>query len=159
VNDAPGVIEVRRLAPQATAVIRLAVAPREIGPALGEALPEVWEHVQRAGVPAVGGPFARYFVFGERSVDLEAGFPVERPVAPGGRVVPGELPGGEAAVLVHHGPYDELPRAHEVLGAWVKKRGRVAAGAPWEVYVTDPGEEPDPARWQTDVVWPLAAPA
>ncbi len=30
------------------------------------------------------------------------------------------------------------------------------AGAPWEIYVTDPAEVADPARWRTDVFWPLA---
>jgi AraC family transcriptional regulator len=25
----------------------------------------------------------------------------------------------------------------------------------WEYYLTDPGVEPDPAKWQTLVVWPV----
>lgn len=30
-----------------------------------------------------------------------------------------------------------------------------AAGAPWEVYVTDPGAEPDQSKWRTDIFFPL----
>jgi AraC family transcriptional regulator len=29
-----------------------------------------------------------------------------------------------------------------------------AAGAPWETYLTDPAEVPDPAEWRTEVVYP-----
>jgi len=32
-----------------------------------------------------------------------------------------------------------------------------AGGAPWESYVTDPGEHPDPADWRTEVYWPLSS--
>ena len=33
--------------------------------------------------------------------------------------------------------------------------GHAVAGPPWEVYVTDPGEVPDPAAWRTEVVHPI----
>jgi len=26
----------------------------------------------------------------------------------------------------------------------------------WEYYLTDPEQQPDPATWQTKVVWPIA---
>jgi len=31
----------------------------------------------------------------------------------------------------------------------------VAAGAPWESYVTDPADYPDPADWKTEIFWPV----
>jgi AraC family transcriptional regulator len=33
--------------------------------------------------------------------------------------------------------------------------GSRAAGAPWESYVTDPGQFPNPEDWRTEVYWPL----
>jgi hypothetical protein len=30
-------------------------------------------------------------------------------------------------------------------------------GAPWETYLTDPADLPDPADWRTEVCWPLAS--
>lgn len=33
--------------------------------------------------------------------------------------------------------------------------GLEKAGPPREIYVTDPGEVPDPAQWKTQLVWPV----
>lgn len=31
-----------------------------------------------------------------------------------------------------------------------------ADGPPWEAYITDPAEHPDPANWRTEIYWPVA---
>jgi effector-binding domain-containing protein len=33
--------------------------------------------------------------------------------------------------------------------------GFTPAGPPWESYITDPAEHPDPKDWQTEVLWPI----
>ena len=38
---------------------------------------------------------------------------------------------------------------------WMEGQGLVAAGAPWESYVTDPTTVPDPKDWKTEVFWPV----
>ena len=35
-------------------------------------------------------------------------------------------------------------------------QGLEGAGAPWEVYVTDPATEPDQAKWRTEIFFPVA---
>lgn len=67
----------------------------------------------------------------------------------------GTLPGGEVAATWHAGPYDTLAAAYGALEAWMEEQDRKPAGAPWEVYRTDPGETPDPAAWKTEVLWPI----
>jgi AraC family transcriptional regulator len=47
-----------------------------------------------------------------------------------------------------------LHEAHAAIEAWLGAHALKPAGDPWEVYVTDPGEVPNPAEWQTLVVWP-----
>ena len=37
----------------------------------------------------------------------------------------------------------------------MKSEGLEAGGAPWEVYVTDPGAEPDKSKWRTDIFFPV----
>jgi len=66
------------------------------------------------------------------------------------------LPGGPAAVAVHMGAYDKLQDTYAAIERWMQQQGVRAAGAPWESYITDPAEHPDPAKWRTDVFWPIS---
>lgn len=67
-----------------------------------------------------------------------------------------ELPGGRAVVGIHVGPFDSLASTYQELLAWVAAEGLELAVGMWEVYLTDPSAEPDPSRWRTRIVWPLA---
>ena len=89
------------------------------------------------------------------AVDLECGMPVAAPLKGTDRIRAGELPGGKAATVTHTGPYDQLGQTWEKLMAWMKSEGLEPAGAPWEVYVTDPGREPDSSKWRTDIFFPV----
>jgi effector-binding domain-containing protein len=148
-------IEVKGLQPRPTLSIRTTTTPAELGSTLGQLLPEVWRYLEGQGIQPAAPPFARYHGYGADRVDLEAGLAVTAPAPGAGRIAAGELPGGQAATTWHVGPYDTLPTAHHALEAWIKDAGREPAGGPWEVYWTDPGEEPDPAKWRTEVVWPI----
>ena len=39
----------------------------------------------------------------------------------------------------------------------METEGLVAGGAPWESYLNDPSDYPDPKDWKTEVFWPLAS--
>lgn len=149
------VVEVREVKTQATAVIRFRVPQEEIGTKLAEVLPAVYAYVTAQGVTP-GTPFSRYFGTEAGLVDMEAGLRVAQPVSGEGEIRPGELPGCRVASTWHAGPYEELPAAHRALEAWVEAHAEVPAGGVWELYVTDPGREPDPAKWRTRVELPLA---
>ena len=150
-------IGTREVQPQTTACIRVTTTPAEIGPVMGQILPEVWGYLEEQGVHPAGPPFARYHAYQENQVDLEAGFPVSKPVAGAGRIAAGALPGGEVAVAWHVGPYDTLPTTYKAVEAWSQSQNREPAGSPWEVYWTDPGETPDTEEWRTEVIWPVKA--
>ena len=145
-------IEVVERERQPVACVREKVPP-EIGDLVGRLIGEVWGVLERAGVHPSGGPYARSIW--QPEMDVEVGFPVADPVEGEGRVVAGELPGGRAAVTTHAGPYNQLRGAYEAVQAWVAEQGLAIAGAPWETYLTDPNETPDPNDWRTEVVFPV----
>lgn len=72
-----------------------------------------------------------------------------------GDVKSGALPGGPTAVAMHAGPYDQLSETYAALERWIEANGLRTAGAPWESYITDPAEHPDPGDWRTEVYWPV----
>ena len=147
--------ELRQLRPQPTATIRLAIAPAQTAATLDEVLPEVWSYLERRGTHPAGPPFSRWHLWEADRADLEAGLPVPAPVEGEGRVAASELPGGTVAVTMHRGPYDGLTDTYHALAAWMEANGHEQGGAPWEVYLTDPGETRDPADYRTEVHWPV----
>jgi AraC family transcriptional regulator len=51
--------------------------------------------------------------------------------------------------------YDQLVNAYAAVEEWIKSQGFTPSGAPWESYLTDPAEHPDPKDWKTEVFWPI----
>jgi effector-binding domain-containing protein len=77
-------------------------------------------------------------------------------IAGEGEVESVSLPGGPAAATMHFGRYEDLHEAYAAIEQWMRAQGVRSGGAPWEDYVTDPAEHPDPKDWRTEVIWPLA---
>lgn len=148
-------IAVQELPAQHTAVVRHRITMAEVQQIPGW-LGTTYEAVQATGHEPAGLPFVRTLEMGEQSMDIEVGWPVEAPIATSGDVHASMLPAGPAAVGSYFGPYEEIGRAYEAIVAWCAEHGREIAGAPWESYITDPHAEPDPAKWQTDVHFPVA---
>ncbi len=147
--------EIRQVPRQDTAVMRVRCRPDGIAASMGEALGKVFAAIGRAGATPAGPVFSRYFEFGAETVDFECGAVVTAPFTGEGEVSAGELGGEEAAVGMHVGPYDTLSETYSAMQAWIVSQGRRPASAMWEVYLTDPQQEPDPARWQTEIYWPV----
>lgn len=124
--------------------------------ALAEVLPAVFGFAQKHGAVMVGPPSTRYLEFTPGSITLQGGVPVAAHIPVEGDIEATELPGGEAATLIHQGPYDTLTKGYAALEAWVTDNDRKASGPMWEVYLTDPGTTPDPNDWQTKIYMPLA---
>ncbi|OWY63184.1 hypothetical protein B7486_54480 [cyanobacterium TDX16] len=57
-------------------------------------------------------------------------------------------------MAVHVGPYDQVEPAYRAAAEWVTEHGGTLDGDAWEVYLSDPDVEPDPATWRTEVVQP-----
>jgi AraC family transcriptional regulator len=142
--------------PQSVLFIRRKTKASEIAKTLGEILPKVFAHAQAAGIPLAGPPYVRYVTVGRGLMTLEGGMPVAAPARGEGEIEAGELPGGLVATTTHVGPYEGLQETHAALEAWIEAgEHEAAAGGPWEVYITDPGQVPDPREWRTEVYWPL----
>jgi len=146
------------IAPQPVLLVRRRVKPSEVAAVLGDVLGHVFLHAQRNGVAITGQPLTRYLEWGPGLWTIEAGMPVaaHAGAASEGEVRVDTLPGGFVATTAHAGAYDKLTEAHAAVQQWIEAEGLTPGGAPWEVYVTDPADYPDPKDWKTDIFWPLA---
>ena len=161
-QDGPRIVE---LTPQPSVAVRMQQPMTELNLAalFDTHLPNIADQIANLGGTPAGPPYGRYHQFGPDQVDVEIGIPVAMPVAnlrplaecEAGEMGSAELPGGEAAVLIHRGSYDSLSGAYDGLHDWIHAQGRDEGSGPWESYVDDPSEVSDPSQLRTEVVWPL----
>lgn len=71
------------------------------------------------------------------------------------RVVKGTTYEGAVVKGSFYGPYEETGAVHYAIDDYAKANALQISGSPWEVYVTDPGEEPDTTKWLTEVYYPV----
>jgi AraC family transcriptional regulator len=151
----------KELAAQPVLVVRRRVRRAEIAATIAAELPKVFLHAQQRGIAIAGYPITRYLETSVGLVTLETGMRVtahsgEWTADEGeGDVLADTLPGGPAAVTTHSGPYDQLQAAYAALEEWIAANGFRAAGAPWEAYLNDPADHPNPQDWKTEVCWPI----
>jgi effector-binding domain-containing protein len=161
-QDGPRLVE---LTPQPSVAVRQQqpMAEMNLAELFDTHLPNIADQIANLGGTPAGPPYGRYHQFGPDQVDVEIGIPVAAPVAnlrplaecEAGEMGSTELPGGEAAVVIHRGSYDTLSGEYDALHDWIHAQGRDEGPGPWESYVDDPSEVSDPAQLRTEVVWPL----
>ena len=156
--------QIQARAAQHYAAIPATVAMDGISAAVDDAFPELFGWLAGQGIAPAGPPLIRYKVIDMAGqLEIELGVPVAAPVAGSGRIQPGVLPEGRYAVLRHTGPYDGLVASNAALQQWGQEQGLefdtrdTPAGSAWrgraEHYLTDPSQEPDPAKFETDVAF------
>jgi effector-binding domain-containing protein len=158
--------EIKQRAAQPYAGISAWVTMAAVG-SVAHRIPEIFGSLGARGVAPAGPPFFRYHVIDmERQLLVEAGVPVASPVEDDGEIRGGTLPAGRFAVMTHTGAPQTLVGATSALLDWAKERRLVwdlsltDAGEKWgcrlESYLTDPAEQPDTSKWQTELAFRLA---
>ena len=167
-NDMAYSIDKRQLEPQPVLLVRRRIKRSEIAATIGEVLGSIFQYAQQHGIALSGHPFTRYPDVGAGLMTIEPGMRIvgagrqapatdgaSQPGAETSAVVEDTLPGGTAAVTIHSGSYDTLSEAYAALESWIESNGLSKRGAPWESYITDPAQHPDPNDWRTEVCWPI----
>ncbi len=146
--------------------VRAQVTMAEL-PALGARFGEVFGWLGAHGLAPVGAPFFRYNVIDMAGqLDMEAGVPVAAAAEGDGTVVAGVTPSGRYATMTYVGHPKELAAATEGLLEWARAQGLKwdmspgAGGEHWggrlEIYLTDPSQQPDMSKWETQLAFRLA---
>ena len=136
--------------------VREEIEPGDIGDMLGRSYGAIMEYVGANGLQLSAPPFAIYHHWptdGVGKADVEAAIPITAPNAGNASITGSEFPGGAVAIAYFYGPYEKSGNAHMKLHEWAEENGHQLVEPSWEVYVTDPGEEPDPSKWLTMVCY------
>ena len=134
----------------------------------GATLPPLWDEVKvwlkNQGISSPGPAIIRYFTTAmSRKLDIDVGFVVEKPLSGNDRIITDIVPSGRYATLLYTGPYqgDGIHKTNAALMDWAKEKGVVwntttKNGGEWwngrvEWYLTDPAQEKDVNKYQTEV--------
>ena len=139
-----------------TAVIRGVVPVAELANFFDRSFTTLATVTSTQGVAITGPAFAFYHGAPSDTADLEVGFPTSQPIEPTDGVEVGTLPAGRVARAIHHGSYDGLGSSWGQLEQWIRGQGLEPAGSFWEVYVTEPSPDMDPAELRTELIWPVS---
>jgi effector-binding domain-containing protein len=148
-------IERRELTPAHVLITRARCSRTELSSTIAACFGKTFPYAMKIGAPLAGRPFIRYLSTGPGLWSIEGGCVVAS-AAPGeGEVEAAVLPGGSAIVAMHGGSYDTMTDTYAEMHRWAEQNGFHVGSAPWESYITDPAEHPDPANWRTEIYWPL----
>lgn len=153
----PYEITLKEVPAQHVAVLRRPVTATTIGQEVGAGYATLGQAIGRSGAGFAGPPFLVMVQLAddESTGEIEVGFPVLSPFAGDGEVTGNEVPAMLVASTVHRGPYDEAGPAYHAVEAWIQEHGHASAGAPREIYLTDPTTTPDPADYVTEIQFPI----
>lgn len=103
-----------------------------------------------------GAPFAIYHSWNPEGKSLvEAGLPVNKKYKVPPEMSCRELPSFNCVYVSFYGPYELSGMAHDSISNYILKNGYEITGPPMEIYITDPAMEPDPSKWETQVLYPV----
>jgi len=158
--------EIRERAEQPYVAIRAHVTMQEIGAFAGRH-GDVFGWLAAHELRPAGPPFFRFNVIDmDRQLEMEAGVPVQAVIDGDDQVRAGVNPAGRYATVTHVGPPESLVGATAALLAWAAQQGLhwdmtiredgEHWGARLENYLTDPREQPDMTKWETELAFRLA---
>lgn len=146
-------ITVETLAPRTLAAVRRRVAMTGIGAAFKPALDQVWAFLTKhPGLRTDGHNVFLYHHETPAIMPVDFGVEVVRSFDAEGEVQCVTTPTGEAAVVVHRGPYDRMRAAHQALHEWCAANRRAIGGYSLEIY----GDwSDDPEKLETTIQYVL----
>lgn len=122
--------------------------PEELPPLI----PKITSWLKNKAIKPTGPPLFHYLQMEGEDLEVEVGIPVPGNIDGDENIRIGKFPAGTYAEATHMGNYSELYKFHEQLQKWQMEKGIETIGNCIEYYPTDPTLEPDPQKWQTDVV-------
>lgn len=129
----------------------------ELSTMMGEMFGTVMAATQAQGLQVSGAPFVHYLNYDEATgiSDFEAGVPVMKAGKSRDGVKKLNVSAFTALKVTHTGPYQELGDTYNKIMKHIEEQKIDALGEAWEIYLTDPMQEPDEMKWQTVIAFPL----
>jgi len=120
--------------------------------AMGGAFQQLMEF---GGAQMTGPPFAIWYKWEGDVFEFDNCIPVATAI-PGNDVIKNITTyAGKTVSVSHTGAYETTHHSWAALQEYVTNNNLETNGEPYEVYLTNPQEEPNPDNWITELYWPI----
>jgi AraC family transcriptional regulator len=127
----------------------------EVGKAMGPAYGAIMQVVESTGAQVIGSPFCIWYEWENKILEFDNAIPIDRKIKGTKDVLPIKTYQGNVAFVSHMGEYSTTSFSWVALEDYIMENNLEMNGAPYEVYITDPETEPNPANWITELYWPI----
>lgn len=109
---------------------------------------------ENPGIELEGPPCVYYLSWSEENCVIEAAAPV--PLGTTSKTEVKTYPACRTVMTEVRGPYEGLAHAWSLMWSYIQENGFTpASGIPWDCYVTNPSETPNPADYLTEIYVPV----
>jgi effector-binding domain-containing protein len=135
-----------------------------IGDKMGPMFGEIASFIKENNITVTGMPFTIYNEIDQenQTVNFSAALPVaEKIILPSkSNILSGYMPPQTVVKVTLQGNYNYLNEAYKKAQEYILKNNLKPAptGKMFEVYKTDPGAEPNPSKWITEIYFPIENP-
>ena len=130
--------------------------PASIGPKMGELYGKIGGFMGANQIEFAGMPMTIYNEVSDSTWVADVAMPCATDgVTPSGEIITGSTVGGKVVKGIHMGDYFGLDASHAEVVKYLEYKEMEVSGNGYEIYVTDPGQEPDTAKWVTEVYYPI----
>lgn len=150
-------IETGQREAQTYLAIRKTISWDEIGDFFGTNMPALGAELGNRQLQPVGPPSGIYWSWDEENqiTDMAVAMPVSGDVQGDDKFSVINLPASNVLMADYFGAYEEMEPVHMALDQYVKENNLEHGEVVLEEYITDPGMEPDTAKWHTRVIYYL----
>lgn len=131
--------------------------PKQYEAVMGKAYGDLYGFLKANKLVQKGAPFATYLKWDSVTMFsvMNICVPVEKVEKGKGRIRVMSIPGQKVVRAIYFGSYSKTEPAYRALASFIKDAGKVEAGGPSEIYITNPMGEKDTTKWETHIVFPV----
>ena len=135
--------------------VRKTVAFTDMSTFFGANFSKAFGEVQKSGATMAGSPSGLFWSYDEQGgkTDMAAAVPLVEDKKPAAGLSVFPVGGKRTLVIEYFGAYDKSGEAHYAMDDYMKEKGLQNIPPVIEEYVTDPGQEPDTAKWLTKIIY------
>lgn len=136
--------------------IRDTINQQEMNNIHGKLYAKIAQYMDKNNLKSASAPLTIYHFWSDSLIDIEVGIPInDSVVVTHPEIILNNIDTGNVVTAIHYGPYERLPETYFGINEWMRKDSVSITGPPWEVYLTDPAEEPNREKWETAIFFPI----